>query len=91
MRPVASFAAADAVDERLQIRRIVLGARLEIERADLALVGGVLELVDRGPHFAQRTPQFRFARPLHRDLRQRHDRRASTRIIVDTMMSSMKV
>src|SRR5262252_9193941 len=34
----------DAVDERLQIRRIVLAADLELERSDLAEIGGVLVL-----------------------------------------------
>src|SRR5262245_48417513 len=42
----------DAVDERLQIGRIVLAAGLDLERADVAEVGLVLVLVDRGPHLA---------------------------------------
>ena len=62
----------DAVDERLEIGRVVLAADLELERSDLPEVGGVLVLVDRGPHLAQRVPQLRLARPLRRHLRERH-------------------
>src|SRR5262245_34765896 len=58
----------DALDERVEIRRIVLASRFQIERADLSGVGGVLVLVDRDPHLTERTAELGFTRALRRDL-----------------------
>src|SRR5262245_4194717 len=66
---------SDAIHQRLKIRRIVLVGRLELERADVAEVGLVLVLIDRGAHFTQRAPQLGLAVTPRGDLRQRHDRR----------------
>ena len=52
LMPVASFA-ADPFDERLEIGRIPLGAGLDVERRDQAVVDRVLVLVDGGAHLTQ--------------------------------------
>ena len=57
-----------ALDERLEIRRVAFVARLELESAGFALIGRVLELVDRCPHLPQRASQLRFPLPLRGDL-----------------------
>ena len=52
-RPVASLAADDTLDERLEIRGISLVARLQLGRRNPALIDRVLELVDGRPHLTQ--------------------------------------
>ena len=63
---------SDALYQRVQVGRVTLAPRLDVNRSDQSVVDGFLVLVDRSPHLAQRPPQLRFALPLHRDLRQRH-------------------
>src|SRR5206468_11532538 len=65
----------DAVDQLLQVRRVVLAPGFEIERADDAEIRRVLEVVDRGPHLAQVAPELGFALAPGGHLRQRHHRR----------------
>ena len=64
----------DAVDERLQIRRIVLAADLELERSDLPEIGRVFVLVDRRADLAQVAVQLGLASAPRGHLRERHDR-----------------
>ena len=63
---------SDALYQRVQVGRVTLAPRLDVNRSDQSVVDGFLVLVDRRPHLAQRPAQLRFALPLHRDLRQRH-------------------
>src|SRR5436190_8020482 len=64
-----------AFDQRLQRFRIPLAAGLDLEGRDLAEIRRILELVDRGAHFAKRPPELGFTLPRGRHFRQRHRRR----------------
>src|SRR5258705_2637727 len=65
----------DALDERLEIRRIAFVVGPQLRRRNLPDVDRVLELVDRRPDLAQVAPKLRFALALRRHLRQRQYRR----------------
>src|SRR5882762_11777399 len=66
---------ADALDERLEIRRIAFAVGTQLRRRNLPDVDRVLELVDRRPDLAQVAAELRFALALRRHLRQRQYRR----------------
>src|SRR6185503_4113694 len=70
---------ADPIHQDLEIRGIAFAADLDVERANLAEIGGVLVFVDRRAHLAQRPPQLGLARALRGHLGERHDRRRQNR------------
>src|SRR4051812_30957180 len=65
---------AHAFDEHLERRWIPFVPGLQLGSGNHPLIRRIFVMVDGRAHLAQRAMQFDFARTLHRDARQRHDR-----------------